>query len=504
MRTLLCIVIGLFLASTAMAQEGYQLKFKVQGWKDTTAYLGHYYGEQHYLKDTARVNSKGEFVFDGKKPLARGMYFVVLNSTKIFELVLGTNQKFALETNSTDYIKNMKVTGDVDNKLFFDQMLFNMERHHEAEPFLKILKDSTLSEDKKKDARTSFNQVNDKVQAYHKEIIAKYPGTITALMFKASMPVTVPDAPKKADGTIDSTFQLRWYREHFFDNFDLADDALIRMNRPVYSEKINEYLDKLYAPQADTLTQAIFKLVAKAKKNQETYKYAAWTCLLKYQQPEIMGLDAVYVNLYDKYYGSGEMNFWLNAKTAQLLKDFAERTRKSLIGKTAPNLIMQDLSLKPKSMYDIKSRYTILYIFDPDCGHCKEETPKLVDFYTKNKTKFDVEVYAVSADSSLAKMRDYITTMNMKWITVNGPRTYVGSYQDHYDAQTTPSLFIVDAKHKIIAKKVPAEKLEEFFTQYEKFHVPAAKTAPASAPKTPTPAPKTPAPAATPGKSKPK
>ena len=477
MRTLLCIVTGLFLATTALAQEGYQIKFKVQGWQDTTAYLGHYYGESTYLKDTARVNSKGEFVFDGKKSLPRGVYFLVVNKTKIFEMVIGTTQRFSMETRSDDYIKGMKVTGDADNKLFFEQMLFNMDRHKEAEPFIKVLQDSTLTEEKKKDARTAFNTVNDKVTAYQKEIIAKYPNTITALMFKANQPIKVPDAPKKADGTIDSTFQLRWYRQHFFDNFDLADDALLRMPRPIYSDKINEYLDKLFAPQPDSITQAVFNIVAKAKKNQETYKYASWVCLLKYQQPEIMGLDAVYVNIYDKYYASGEMNFWVNDKLAKNLKEFAERTRRSLIGKTAPNLIMQDLTLKPRSMYDIKSRYTILYIFDPDCGHCKEETPKLVDFYTKNKTKFNVEVYAVSADSSLAKMRDYIKTMNMKWITVNGPRTYVGSYQDLYDAITTPSLFVIDTRRKIIAKKVPVEKLEEFFTQYERFHSPTVSGA---------------------------
>jgi hypothetical protein len=56
----------------------------------------------------------------------------------------------------------------------------------------------------------------------------------------------------------------------------------------------------------------------------------------------------------------------------------------------------------------------------------------------------------------------------MPWITVNGPRTYVGSYHDLYDANTTPSLFIMDEKKKIIAKKIPIERLEEFFTNYEK------------------------------------
>ena len=80
------------------------------------------------------------------------------------------------------------------------------------------------------------------------------------------------------------------------------------MPRPIYSEKINEYLDKLYAPNPDTLAKAIDFVVSKAKKTQETYKYSVWTALTKYQQPEIMGLDAVYVNVYDKYFATGEIH----------------------------------------------------------------------------------------------------------------------------------------------------------------------------------------------------
>jgi thiol-disulfide isomerase/thioredoxin len=238
------------------------------------------------------------------------------------------------------------------------------------------------------------------------------------------------------------------------------------MQRPIYQEKIAEYLDRLFVPQADSITKAIEKVVAKAKKNQETYKYAVRIAVFKYQQPEIMGLDEVYVNLYDKYFDSGQMDFWANAQLKRILKEQADRLRKSLVGKTGANLIMQDSNLKPRSMYDIKNKYTLLFIFDPDCGHCKEETPKLVNFY--NKKKFDIEVYAVSADTSMSKMRTYIKDMNMKWITVNGPRTYVGAYQDLYDAMTTPTLYILDQRKKIIGKKIPAEKVEEFLTQHER------------------------------------
>ena len=256
----------------------------------------------------------------------------------------------------------------------------------------------------------------------------------------------------------------------------MSDDALIRMPKAIYSEKVNEYLDKLYVPQADTITNAISKIVAMAKKNQETYKYSVFTIMRKYQEPEIMGLDAVYVNLFDTYVATGEMDFWMNAPFKKNVKEYADRLRKSLVGKTGANLIMQDSNLKPRSMYDIKSKYTVLFIFDPDCGHCRKETPVLVDFYNKNKTKLDVELYAVSADTSMAKMKDFIKEFKLTGITVNGPRTYVGNYQDLYDAITTPALYILDRKHKIIAKKVPVEKIEDFLSQYEKFE--KAKSSP--------------------------
>ncbi len=466
---LFVVVLG---TNTAFAQNkpGYELTFKIAGLNDTTVYLGYYYAESTYVRDTARVNARGEFVFDNKQSLPQGIYFIVLDKNRLFDFAIGSHQHFAMETTTTDYVKDMVVKNDVDNKLFFENMHFNMERNKEAEPFIKVLQDTTLKDEvKKKEARDGFTKINDKVAAYQDELVAANPKTMTARLLKTTKRIDIPEPPKKADGTIDSTFQLRYYRKHFFDNFDIGDDALIRLPQPIYSQKINEYLDKLYPPQVDTLKKAIEPLIARVKSNQETYKYLVWTLMLKYQAPEFMGLDEMYVYLYDKYFASGEMDFWVNDRLKKNLKDHADRLRKSLIGITAPNLIMQDAALQPKTLHNIKSKYTIIYFFDPECGHCKTETPKLVNFYTKNKAKFDVEVFAVSADTSMQKMRDYIKTMNMKWITVNGPRTYVGSYHDLYDAMTTPTIYILDEKKKIIGKKLPVDRLEDFFTNYEKF-----------------------------------
>ncbi len=103
---------------------GYKLDFKIKEWKDSTVYLGFYFGEQTNIKDTTRSNSDGVFVFDNKNTLPQGVYFLVLKSkagfNKVFDFVIGSDQYFSMETSSADYIKNMVVKGDEDNQLFFD------------------------------------------------------------------------------------------------------------------------------------------------------------------------------------------------------------------------------------------------------------------------------------------------------------------------------------------------------------------------------------------------
>lgn len=460
----------LFICSYASAQNGYKLDFTVKGWKDTTAYLGHYYGEQTLLRDTAKVNSNGSFTFDNKKSLPQGVYFIVLNKSKIFDFVVGADQVFSIETDSKDFINTFSAKGDEDNKLFFENMKFDHGLKKEAEPFIKIVRDSTLTADQKKSAQESFGKIRERAMAYQKDLIEKHPTTLTARLLNATRPVTVPDPPRKANGKIDSTFQLRYYREHFFDNFNLADDALIRLPGPIFQAKIKEYLEKLYVPVPDTIMMAIDKMVAKAKTNPETYKYVIWNCIFNYQNPDIMGLDEVYVRVVDKYFLSGEMDYWASASIKKSLKDYADKIRVSLVGKTGSNLIMQDQNFQPRSMYDIKNKYTILWIYDPECGHCKEETPKLVEFYKNKRTKYDIEVYSVAADTSMQKMREFIKTMRMEWINVNGPRSYMPEhYSKLYYAEQTPSLYILDRSHKIIAKKLPVKQLEDFFIKHEKF-----------------------------------
>lgn len=456
-------LISVFALSFNAQAQGYAIQFEINGLADTTIYLGNYFGESTYLKDTARVNSKGQFTFEGKSTLDEGAYFLVVNKTRLFDFLIGDNQTFSITSTMDAFYENIKVEGDLLNEIYAQDLNYNVERNSEAAPYVAVLQDSASNEEAKANARKVLDEINAKVMAHQDEIITQHPQLLLSRIFKANRKIAIPPTP---EGEEEASFGYHYMKDHYWDDFDLGDPAMLRIGRPVYKEKVENYFDRLIVPDPDSIMKEINTLVKAAKKTDDTYKYFVWTLTLKYQNPSIMGLDKVFVELIDTYFESGEMDFWANAQLKKNLKDRADQLRLSLIGKTAPNMVMMDKDKNMKSMYAINNKYTILYFFDPDCGHCKKETPVLNEFYTTSK--FDVEVFAISADTSMYKMEKYVKDYKLNWITVNGPRTSTGSYHKSYDAMTTPTLYVLDEKKKIIAKKIPSARLEDFLNQYER------------------------------------
>lgn len=463
----LLVLIGVIYCNNnlSFAQENaYQLDFHVNGWTDTTAYLGYYYGESTYIKDTAIVDDKGKFTFSGDKELQNGVYFLVLNTSKIFELIIGDNKNFKMKTDASGLIEQMVVEGDKENKLFFENIIYTSNMNKKAQPFVSILQDSLAGEEDKLNARKSLNAIGDEVKMYHNKLIEENKGSILATILKAQRTIEVPESIKN-----DENKRFSYYRDHYWDNFSLSDEVLIRVPESMYRKKMETFLDNLHMQTPDSIRKGIETIVALAKSNKETYKYAVWNLCLKYQSPKIMGQDEVFIYLYDTYFETGEMDYWANESLKKNLKERADQLRKSLVGTSAPNMIMLNDQLQQVSLYDITNKYTVIYFFDPDCGHCKKETPKLNNFY--KTTKHDVEVFAVSADTSMVKMKNYMKDFGLEWISANGPRTVTPHYQTMYDANTTPTIYVLDEKKKIIAKKLEAERLEDFLDNYEKYQL---------------------------------
>lgn len=115
-----------------------------------------------------------------------------------------------------------------------------------------------------------------------------------------------------------------------------------------------------------------------------------------------------------------------------------------LLGKPAPNFILLDTLNAAHSLVATKAKYTLLFFWESNCGHCQQEMPKVLKFYDEFHSKYNLEIFGVSTDTSLVKWKAYIKKNDMKWINVNGHLSLSGNYHDLYDIRSTPIMYLLD------------------------------------------------------------
>ena len=443
--------------------EGYEIKFRVKGLHDTTCMIANYYGNGTYVKDTVKVDGSGRFTFLAKEDLPRGIYLVVITDKNYFEFIVDKDKKFSMETELRDVYGKMTLKGTPENVLFYDYLSYN-----------RTMFDKVVVLEKKKenlkDQKDSVNLINQKIDTlnsaivkYKLDLVKKHPDSFVAFFINAMKEPEVPEIPVLSNGRKDSTFAYRYFKTHFWDGTDFTDDRLLRT--PIFHNKLKKYFDQVLIQKTDTIIKEIDIYIELSRPNAEMFKYMVWFATNHYETSEVMGFDKIFVHVIDTYYVTGQAS-WVNKTVLENLIKKSNKLKPILIGEKAPNMIMLDTNNQLVSMHNLKADYLILLFWDPDCGHCEKEIPKLKDFYIEFKEKYNLEIFAVCSDTSLVKWKKAIIKREMNWINVDGPRTLTGNYKDQYDIMTTPVIYILNRKKEIIAKHLGVEQIAQFLKNY--------------------------------------
>jgi peroxiredoxin len=175
-----------------------------------------------------------------------------------------------------------------------------------------------------------------------------------------------------------------------------------------------------------------------------------------------MGFDAIFVHMVEKDYNTNQA-YWVNPSNLEKMTNRAKVLKGLLLGNKIPNVTMEDTNNVYVTLYNVQAKYTILYFWDPTCGHCQKETPKLVSMYDSLKAlNRGVEVYAVCADPNLKKeWKKYIKEHKLDWINVMDMQNVTG-FHTTYDIYSTPVVYLLDENKVILAKRLSIEQLKEF------------------------------------------
>ncbi len=446
--------------------EGYNIKITAKGLKEgTVCLLANYYGDKQYIKDSAIANANGEVVFKGTEKYPQGIYLFVPRNKRYFDFVMDEEQNFSLETDTLDYVKYMKIKGSDENKDFYDFQTFMAEKQKQIEPLRDLLKKSKDNKDTSKLIQDKMSAIDTDVKKYKTNFIKNNPKAFVAKLFKAMEDPEIPEAPLLANGKKDTTFGFRYYKTHYFDNIDFSDDRMLRT--PIFDTKIKTFLDKMTVQIPDSINVSVDYLIEKSKANKEVFKYIVWWITSTYETSKIMGFDAVFVHVVEKYYNK-KQTYWVDSTQLYKITNRAQVLKPLLLGKKAPEISMQDSTGKYVSLSNLKSKYTVLVFWDHGCGHCKKEIPKLAELYKKIKTK-GVQVYAVETEDKPEEWKKFIQENQLNWINVIELDTYRRAVTKQiYDIYSTPVIYLLDENKIIKAKRIDTEQVGSFIDYLEK------------------------------------
>jgi thiol-disulfide isomerase/thioredoxin len=440
------------------------VNFEIGNYQSDTLIVGNYFGEKQIVKDTLFAKGDGKFEWSPVDRPEQGMYLVLLKPTNTFVqfLVNELETKFSLDFDAKDLL-SVKFNGSDENKMFYEYLAFLKDKRVLSDTLRAKMDRAKTNKTTDEVAESELDKLDKEVKKYQTDFISKHPTTITALLIKSNIEVDIPEFK----GNEDSVKYKRYfyYKKHYFDNIDPKHPALIRT--PFLHQKVDYYVNKLSNQQPDSLIKTLDFVLEWLEINPEAYRYYLADFLNKYAQMKMVGYDALYVHLIDKYYNKGKAS-WVNEENLKKMSENADDLRPILIGKKMPDIVTYKEDKTPVRLYDIVSPYTVVIFWAPDCGHCKKIMPDVVSFYKKNKDK-GVKMLGICTKSG--------DKTNTCWPAVKekGMEDFIntadeyGRYNLKVRIKSTPKIFILDSKKEIIIKDLPGEELDRIFNEILSF-----------------------------------
>jgi thiol-disulfide isomerase/thioredoxin len=422
------------------------ISFKIDGYDNDTLILGYYYGEKQLVVDTLFTKVKGEFTWKDTAKIQDGMYIALLKPENTFVqfLLESNNPTFSIQFNKEN-TSDVKFKGSKVNSAFYGYMDYLRDLGKTATPLRDSIK-SYEAKGKKADVEKAKLDILDKeVKAYQKKTIDENPGYLAKLLLSSIEPEI-----KEFTGT-EEEVQMQRY---------------LYYKSPYLHNKIDTYIKKLTSQHPDSIILSVKLVLNSLDKNPDAQKYYLSHFLNEYANSKIIGLDKVFLWICDNYYSKGKAP-WVPADNLAKILESAEKIRPVIIGKIFPNITTYKEDKTPVVLHQVKSAYTLLIFWAPDCGHCTKSMPDLVKFSDEYRAKGLTTISVCTKPGDKAntcwegikekKMENFINTGDE-----------YQRYRQVVDIASTPKMYLLDDKKEILFKDFPAESLGDILKEIMK------------------------------------
>uniref|UniRef100_UPI003217633B redoxin domain-containing protein n=1 Tax=uncultured Draconibacterium sp. TaxID=1573823 RepID=UPI003217633B len=452
----------LFISSQVCAQ-GYKINVNLPGAANKKVSLAYHYLGKIYVQDTTLLDAKGSGTWQGDTTLTQGLYKVFIDKDNHFDFLLGADQQFSI-SNTSVKATDMQINGAEETKEFVKYLIFLDELKTQAGDLNKQLKE-TSNDKEKEEIRHKLNELTNELHKYWEKVGKKLPDSFLYKFLKANYvpALDVTSLPAEIQNNDSLLFQAKfmYQREHFWDNFDYTDERFLYT--PFYKNKLETWYNKVLYPAYDSVKPYVYTFIENVKSNQRIFQFATSFFLNSSINSKIMGMDALFVDLANDFYFTGEA-FWASEESLEKIRENVLFKKDNLIGKVAPDLTLENFDGEFVNLHQIESDLTILLIYEPNCSHCKVFVPEFYnEVYLPNKDK-GLQVFAIYSMDDKEEWTTFLTQHNLfEWLNV-WDEHHTSRFKITYDGRHTPGVYVLDKDKKIIAKNMTVKQLGEIVT----------------------------------------
>jgi thiol-disulfide isomerase/thioredoxin len=476
MKLISCLFSFLFFINgwTQQAPEsGHKIEFTIKPYQNQWIYLAYYYGSIKALADSAYLDGNSKGVITGKEKLAQGIYIVASPSKSIlFEMLVSDDQQFSVSMDTLNPDVSLVFNGSDENQRFTDYTKFISGKAMAIESARKEMEEAQ-TEEKKKPLQKKIDDLNTEINNYRKGVVEKFPESLLAALFKSMQETPLPPEYQNPKTRADTLAQYRFGKDHYWDNIDFMDGRLVRT--PIFDGKLKNYLNNWVVPDADSIIYEQNWMMALGRNDPEMSRYLISYFIDNYMYPKIMGHDKVFLHTYERYVANDNpITNWLNEKQRKTITERAYMVMANQLGAPAYDMALVDTVGKVKKLYDLKNDYIVVAFWDPNCGKCREELPKMDSLYNQWWKKSNIQVYSVMVnEEAVGEWKNLIKTTGKGWVHVHQTKemrteeekAQLPNFRQLYDMRSTPTLFLLDKEKRIMAKNIGLEDLNNVLKQ---------------------------------------
>jgi len=454
---------------------GHNIEITLKPYKNTKIYLGTNYGQNRVFADSTILNDASLGYFKGKEKLTPGIYFIVSpRYTILFEFLVDEGQQFKIIADTLN-LSDHTIIGSKDNDIFSTYSKTMNQLGKQRSQLEQAYNSATISSDSVKYLQ-ALKKIDTSFKQERQKIITTAPKSMMRFFLDVLQRPEVPAIPI-IKGKADSTYPFYYVKNHYWDNVVFNDNRLLRT--PFFEAKLDEYFKNYVSREPDSIIEEVQYMLTVAKTGKEIYPFLLFKFTNKYISPEFMGQDKVFLHLFQNFFSKGD-TVLLNNESKKAITERAYSIMANLIGNSAPTLDLNTMDNKAFSLYNSPAKFTFIAFWDPTCGHCKEEMPRVDSFYTKNWKQLGVQVIGVNTNvKELASWKQFITEQHFDagWshvyqteaafnaeINAGKPTTI----RQLYDVFKTPTFYLLDKDKKIIAKNLTVDQFHDFLQSQQK------------------------------------